>query len=123
MWAGLPSPEREASEGGGKKGGAAREEEEEGKKEREGGKEKEGADAGGQRRKVGGKARGRTRGEFWTGTLRRRAEYLASDPDRIPVRAVPSLQRPDPRPSPRSLSRSEVPRSCFWRARYCGDPW
>lgn len=49
MWAGLPSSEREASEGGGKKGGAAGEEEEEGKKEREGGKEKEGVDAGGQR--------------------------------------------------------------------------
>lgn len=42
MWAGLPSPEREAREGGGKKGGAAGEEEEEGKKESEGGKEEEG---------------------------------------------------------------------------------
>lgn len=58
MWAGLLSPEREASQGGGKKGGAAGEEEEEGKKEREGGKEKEGVDAGRQKRKVGGKERG-----------------------------------------------------------------
>lgn len=129
---GAPIAEREASEGGGKKGGAAEDEEEEGKKER---------DRGGRRRcgkaeEKGGREEERSParklGEFGIQAVGREAEtsrllpaaYLAHLPDGIRVRAVSSLQRPSPRPSPRfTAGVQRSPGAAAWRVRCCRDLW
>lgn len=112
MWAGLPSQKgRRAREEGRKEGLLGKRRRKERKKERE-------RERGGRRRckraeeeggRDGERSPVRKLGEFGIGAEGRgpetppllRAEYLASFPDGIRVRAVLSLQRPSPRPSPR----------------------